>query len=181
MCRTLDICGVFLAVLTVALLIYGNIVGNYLFIYYWYYEFDIKLQFIPGIPLTMTGFIYALVFNSFCILSISSPFRAAIIDPGTIPHGFKQPEYLQEGSYKYCKKCPNSTWKPERAHHCSECGNCIFKMDHHCPWINNCVGVKNFKFFILFVLYTGLAAAMLAVMMIISFYFLMTANSKVHM
>jgi palmitoyltransferase len=48
---------------------------------------------------------------------------------------------------KYCRKC-DMNWKPERAHHCSECGQCIFKMDHHCPWINNCVGGKNMKYFI---------------------------------
>ena len=28
-------------------------------------------------------------------------------------------------------------------------------MDHHCPWINNCVGEKNFKYFFSYVVYIG--------------------------
>lgn len=39
---------------------------------------------------------------------------------------------------KICKKCHEI--KPPRAHHCSICDTCVLKMDHHCPWINNCVG-----------------------------------------
>jgi DHHC palmitoyltransferase len=42
------------------------------------------------------------------------------------------------------------------------------------------VGAKNIKFFLLFVLYTALAAAMLVLMMLISFYHLMTTKSKSH-
>ncbi|KAG8199148.1 hypothetical protein JTE90_015982 [Oedothorax gibbosus] len=55
------------------------------------------------------------------------------------------------GSIRYCDKCRNV--KPDRAHHCSVCGVCVLKMDHHCPWVNNCVCFTNYKFFILFLGY----------------------------
>mmetsp|Transcript_17168 Transcript_17168/g.17079 ORF Transcript_17168/g.17079 Transcript_17168/m.17079 type:complete len:186 (+) Transcript_17168:234-791(+) len=52
---------------------------------------------------------------------------------------------------KYCK-----TAKPPRAHHCSICKKCVLKMDHHCPWIHNCMGHKNHRYFLLFLTYITL-------------------------
>ena len=52
---------------------------------------------------------------------------------------------------KRCDKC--NEIKPARTHHCSACGCCVFHMDHHCPWINNCVGMENLRYFLLFLLY----------------------------
>jgi len=65
-----------------------------------------------------------------------------------------------QGALRYCEKC--ECIKPDRAHHCSVCEQCILKMDHHCPWVNNCVGFRNYKFFMLFLCYALLYCIFIA-------------------
>ena len=48
-----------------------------------------------------------------------------------------------QNAVRYCEKCLSI--KPDRSHHCSVCEVCTLKMDHHCPWVNNCVGFNNYK------------------------------------
>ncbi|XP_055879545.1 palmitoyltransferase ZDHHC16-like isoform X2 [Biomphalaria glabrata] len=50
-----------------------------------------------------------------------------------------------------CRKCVAP--KPPRTHHCTICASCVLKMDHHCPWLNNCVGFYNHRYFFQFVFY----------------------------
>jgi len=53
-----------------------------------------------------------------------------------------------------CKKCIQP--KPPRAHHCSICNKCYLKMDHHCPWMNNCIGFYNHRYFVSFCIFMWL-------------------------
>ncbi|CAL4065107.1 unnamed protein product, partial [Meganyctiphanes norvegica] len=112
------------------------------------------------------------------IFVLSALFHTSFTDPGIIPRATtdeamyteKQIEVPNSGNgpsfrppprtkeiqvrgvtvkLKYCFTC--KIFRPPRASHCSICDNCVDKFDHHCPWVGNCVGKRNYRYFYLFI------------------------------
>eukprot|EP00042_Codosiga_hollandica_P032324 m.205378 g.205378 ORF g.205378 m.205378 type:complete len:217 (-) comp53876_c0_seq48:2247-2897(-) len=79
--------------------------------------------------------------------------QVTITPPGyAVKPAPERPTGSPQDPYRFCKKC--CLVKPERAHHCSTCQKCVLKLDHHCPWLNCCIGHFNHRYFVLFMLYT---------------------------
>uniref|UniRef100_A0A914H1Q9 Palmitoyltransferase n=1 Tax=Globodera rostochiensis TaxID=31243 RepID=A0A914H1Q9_GLORO len=57
-------------------------------------------------------------------------------------------EPLWKGNF--CSTCLIK--RPLRSKHCQVCDKCILRFDHHCPWVANCIGEKNHRTFIVYLL-----------------------------
>jgi palmitoyltransferase ZDHHC3/7/25 len=167
-----DACGIITASLTWIIVLYCNWVVITQVLGSWYAHHVLQRV------------LHCIFFMSFSTLALISHAKAMLSNPGAVPLSSK-PTHTS-GWNRLCQKCDNH--KPSRAHHCSVCGRCVIKMgedraaprrhpqgcsaqpspfifspflpaDHHCPWVNNCVGLANQKFFLLFLLYTFIISA----------------------
>ena len=156
-----------ITVLTFLIYTYLSILKN--IFPYWYKNF----MSYENHKIFYTIFKYLIFFELF--LALFNHIFATIIKPGSIfdlksskyykthtayySQDFKITNYFlknnkfnQDIIWKICQFCKEV--KPLRTHHCSICGICVLKMDHHCPWINNCIGQNNQRYFLLFLFHS---------------------------
>ncbi|KAH7814884.1 putative DHHC-type zinc finger family protein [Monocercomonoides exilis] len=117
----------------------------------------------PHVP----NFFWDSVQNAFCglfaVLAVVLFFVTCYSDPGFVTAGNVEDLFrcfpYDNVIYSEEKMCPVCKLpRPPRSQHCSMCGRCVSKRDHHCPWFNTCIGEWNFRYFLLFLFVNGVAA-----------------------
>ena len=120
--------------------------------------------FLPN-GLKAIKYIISLIFY-FCVsMAVICHVLTIVTDPGSLNYDLVAK--LNPETKNPCMKCNKD--RPNRAHHCSVCGRCFMKMDHHCPWVFNCVGFRNQKIFFLFIIYTNIGL-LIALIMFVAFF-----------
>lgn len=77
----------------------------------------------------------------------------ACSDPGYLERDSKMDFVTLLDTMSPTSLCPDCKLiRTPRSRHCYYCLRCVDRFDHHCPWVNNCIGKRNFSKFYFFVL-----------------------------
>ena len=88
----------------------------------------------------------------------------ATINPGFPKHDIDSITGEPRKKFYYCNVCKIWANLEKKTQHCPECNICIEGNDHHCPWTGKCIGRRNQKSFVVFVISVFLLFAYLLLM-----------------
>ncbi|XP_066346320.1 protein S-acyltransferase 11-like isoform X2 [Miscanthus floridulus] len=129
------------------------------------YPIVFKISNFCGIFHCMVTAVLALfTITSYCLASFKSAGAPTSIQWGSYPMVGKR----DLENYTFCTYCNKP--KPPRAHHCRSCKMCVVDMDHHCPFIGNCVGASNHQVFVIFLISVVISCSYAAGMTIYASY-----------
>ncbi|XP_061528659.1 palmitoyltransferase ZDHHC12-B-like isoform X2 [Phycodurus eques] len=93
------------------------------------------------------------------VLSVLLYFAVSLMDPGFVladtvkPSDLESESMMPQSSTCRLRRCGFCLLQqPMRAKHCPTCCRCVRRFDHHCPWIENCVGERNHRWFVLYLM-----------------------------
>ncbi|CAD8074207.1 unnamed protein product [Paramecium primaurelia] len=117
-----------------------------------YYFVILTSQFCIGYILWEMQGIFLQIFMVFLSILLIVSILAQCCDPGIITLHITVEEAMNQqiDPINICPDC----WviRPQRSKHCEFCKKCVVVYDHHCPWINNCVGAKNLIYFYVYLM-----------------------------
>ncbi|XP_078502698.1 palmitoyltransferase ZDHHC12 [Lissotriton helveticus] len=102
-----------------------------------------------------------LAFLLLVLCSVMLYFAVSLMDPGYVLSDSEGQNLVYNNIQEDLTKQPSKPLhlrrcgycllqQPMRARHCQSCQHCVRRFDHHCPWIQNCVGERNHPLFILY-------------------------------
>lgn len=127
----------------------------------------------------LTADVYPLVHNVFIVLNVVMWLvfvRVVRGDPGVIRtptidrsnFAAALDDGLAPGNF--CPTCLHQ--RPLRSKHCGVEDHCIARFDHHCPWVATCIGAKNHRFFVIWLMSLSTCNIIgCVVSVLVSFYF----------
>eukprot|EP01029_Cantina_marsupialis_P005415 TRINITY_DN15871_c0_g1_i1.p1 TRINITY_DN15871_c0_g1~~TRINITY_DN15871_c0_g1_i1.p1 ORF type:complete len:375 (+),score=67.55 TRINITY_DN15871_c0_g1_i1:66-1190(+) len=127
-------------------------VGYLLLVTGCFYLFTVKgLPYINGFA---NAFTHKCIMLALVFIIFVSNLMVNMVKPGYVTKEEKGASpYEYDGivfQKSVCRTC--ETIKPARSKHCAVCDVCVHRFDHHCIWLNQCVGKHNYKWFLTFLM-----------------------------